>query len=318
MNFKYYNEIIDKIVALKQQGIGSRQIANQLNIGKSTVNQYYKFWLEQNNIIDDDTKNGPNVLVLDIETAPILGHVWRLWKQNVGLNQIESDWHLLSYAAKWYDSDEVIYEDQRYQEDITNDYDLLKNLWDLLDKADIVISQNGKNFDIRKIRARMIIHGFKPFSPIKHCDTLEVAKKTFGFTSNKLEYMTSVLCTETVKSKHAKFPGFELWKECLAGNIDAWNEMKAYNIDDVVSLQELYDKLAPWSDRLPNFSLYSNKNKFTCRCGSHRLVESGFAYTEISKFQKYVCEDCGSHYRGRKNLLTKEKRESILTNVREN
>ena len=31
MNFKYYNEIIDKIVALKQQGIGSRQIEKQLN-----------------------------------------------------------------------------------------------------------------------------------------------------------------------------------------------------------------------------------------------------------------------------------------------
>ena len=46
MNFKYYNEIIDKIVALKQQGVGSRTIANQLNIGKSTVNQYYAAWLE--------------------------------------------------------------------------------------------------------------------------------------------------------------------------------------------------------------------------------------------------------------------------------
>ena len=46
MNFKYYNEIIDKIVALKQQGVGSRTIANQLNIGKSTVNQYYSAWLE--------------------------------------------------------------------------------------------------------------------------------------------------------------------------------------------------------------------------------------------------------------------------------
>ena len=34
----------------------------------------------------------PKVLVYDIETAPILGHVWRLWDQNVGLNQIVSDY----------------------------------------------------------------------------------------------------------------------------------------------------------------------------------------------------------------------------------
>ena len=59
MNFKYYNEIIDKIVALKQQGIGSRQIANQLNIGKSTVNQYYSAWLELESLNEEDNNVEP-------------------------------------------------------------------------------------------------------------------------------------------------------------------------------------------------------------------------------------------------------------------
>ena len=54
MNFKYYNEIIDKIVALKQQGVGSRTIANQLNIGKSTVNQYYSAWLELESQVQEE------------------------------------------------------------------------------------------------------------------------------------------------------------------------------------------------------------------------------------------------------------------------
>ena len=70
MNFKYYNEIIDKIVALKQQGIGSRQIANQLNIGKSTVNQYYSAWLElesqdkEENVEQEDESFEENLNVL--------------------------------------------------------------------------------------------------------------------------------------------------------------------------------------------------------------------------------------------------------------
>ena len=81
--------------------------------------------------------------------------------------------------------------------------------------------------------------------------TLIIAKSTFGFTSNKLEYMTDALCSDTKKSKHSKFPGFELWKECLNGNMEAWEEMEAYNKDDVISLEELYKKLSPWSDRLP-------------------------------------------------------------------
>ncbi len=67
--------------------------------------------------------NGPIVLLLDIETAPIIGHVWGLWENNVGLNQIESDWHLLSWSAKYLESKDkktvygphrkVMYKDQR-------------------------------------------------------------------------------------------------------------------------------------------------------------------------------------------------------------
>jgi hypothetical protein len=30
---------------------------------------------------------GPKVLIYDIETAPIVAHVWGLWENNVGLNQ---------------------------------------------------------------------------------------------------------------------------------------------------------------------------------------------------------------------------------------
>ena len=90
--------------------------------------------------------------------------VWRLFKENIGLNQINLDWHLLSYSAKWLGSEEVFYNDQRYQEDITNDTNLLLDLWALLDEADIVITQNGKKFDIPKIKSRMIINVITSYS----------------------------------------------------------------------------------------------------------------------------------------------------------
>lgn len=320
MNFKYYNEIIDKIVALKQQGIGSRQIAKQLNIGKSTVNQYYRYFLESNKIINDEVKDGPKILVLDIETAPISGFVWRLWKQNVGLNQIQTDWYLMSFAAKWLGSseDEIIYMDSRNNKDPEDDSEMLKTLWGLLDQADWVVHQNGRRFDVPKIRARMVLNKMKPFSPVRHIDTLEIAKRCFGFTSNKLEYMTDKLCVKYKKQKHNKFAGFELWSECMKGNVEAWEEMETYNKFDILSLEELYFVLVPWYDKLPNPNLYSDSLKIKCICGSTKLKEHGFATTDVSKFKQYVCEDCGKHYRGRKNLLTKEKRESILTNVREN
>lgn len=317
MSVKNYKTLIGQIVDMKEnKKMGSRAIAKVLGVSKSTVNYYYERYMKDNDIIDD-LKTGPRVLLLDIETAPILANVWRLFKENVGLNQIHQDWHLLSFAAKWFDSEEVIYMDQRSQKDITDDSEMLKVLWDLLDEADVVIHQNGRRFDIPKIRARMVIHDMKPFSGVKHIDTMEIAKRTFGFTSRKLEYMTDKLCTETKKSKHTKFPGFELWKECMAGNIEAWEEMKDYNIGDIISLQELYLKLAPWSDRLPNFSLYTDSDKFTCTCGGHEFEDAGFAYTEVSKFKQYKCTHCGKHWRGRKNQITKIKSKLLLTNARE-
>src|SRR5271165_5802739 len=141
---------------------------------------------------------GPKVLVLDIETAPLLGYVWSIWEQNVALNQINSDWHVLSWAAKWLgDSpDKMLYMDQRNAKNIEDDTKILEEIWRLLDEADVVITQNGKSFDIKKLNARFAINGMQPPSSFKQIDTKIIAMKHFGFTSNKLEYMTDKLCVK--------------------------------------------------------------------------------------------------------------------------
>ncbi|WP_175726996.1 ribonuclease H-like domain-containing protein [Burkholderia ambifaria] len=101
-------------------------------------------------------------------------------------------------------------------------------------------------FDAKKINARFILLGMPPPSPFRVVDTMLEARKHFGFTSNKLEWLTDKLCKTHKKKKHAKFPGFELWRECLKGNPEAWDEMRSYNTDDVLSLEELYLVMRPW------------------------------------------------------------------------
>lgn len=256
--------------------------------------------------------DGPKVLLFDIETAPILGYVWSLWRNDVGLNQIESDWHILSWAAKWLGApeDEIMYMDQRNAKNVEDDKKILKGLWKLLNEADIVITQNGKAFDQKKVNARFIIHGFQPPSTFKHIDTKLIAQKHFAFTSNRLEYMTDKLCTKYKKLKHAKFAGFDLWKQCLAGNLEAWQEMEVYNKHDVLSLEELYTKLTPWDDSV-NFSLYTDAEEHVCRCGSKELAKAGWHYTSTGKFQRYRCKKCGAETRDRTNQFSKEKRKSL-------
>lgn len=250
------------------------------------------------------------MLFIDVETAPILGHVWSLWKQNVGLNQIQEDWYIMSYCAKWAHSDEVIYEDGRDTPE--DDFAMLASLHRLLSEADFVVAHNGDRFDIKKIKARMILQGLQPPSPFKSIDTLKIAKKEFAFTSNKLAYLTDKLC-KTKKLDHAKFAGFSLWTECLRGNLEAWEEMKEYNIVDVLSLEELYGILRPWSSMHPNVNAHSDDETEACpKCGSHSIVKRGFFHTNKGKFQRYKCSGCGGWSSSTFSENTQAKRKSLL------
>jgi hypothetical protein len=202
--------------------------------------------------------------------------------------------------------------DQRKVKNIENDKELLKGIWELLNTADIVISQNGISFDSKKLNARFLLNGITPPSPYKHIDTLRIARKHFALTSNKLEFMTGKLCTKYKKQSHKKYPGFELWKECLAGNLDAWKSMEKYNKYDVLSLEELFHKLQPWDNSI-NFNLYTPDLLNKCNCGSEKFQRRGYSYTTTGKFQKYQCLGCGAWSRDKNNMYDKEKSKSLRT-----
>lgn len=243
-------------------------------------------------------QDGPRTLFIDIETAPILGHVWDLWNQNVGLNQIVKDWHLLSFAAKWLGEKKVIYEDQSHTKQIENDKPLVRSIWNLYNEADIVIGHNGKAFDVPKTKVRMLYHGLPPPSPFRQVDTKQEFQRQFGATSNKLEYLSDKF-TDTPKDKHKEFPGHELWVECLRGNPRAWAEMRKYNIRDVVADEKLYLRILPWIEGHPNVGMYIDSDEPVCpNCGG-RVHKVRICYTNAGAYQQYHCQKCGKYPRGR-------------------
>ena len=303
---------LDLIVELRGEGLTWKEIAKQIkgHTANALRKAYYRY--VRDGAVAKKPYN-PKILLVDIETAPILGNVWSLWQNDVALNQIEKDWHILSWSAKWLaDSpDEVMYMDQRNAKKVEDDKKLLEGIWKLLDEADILITQNGKSFDCKKLNARFILNGMKPPSSYRHIDTKIIASRVFAFTSNKLEYMTDKLCTKYKKLKHSKFSGFSLWSECLKGNKEAWEEMEKYNKYDVLSLEELYHKLIPWDNSI-NFNVYNEDLINVCSCGSIKLKNKGYHYTNTGKFEKFVCQDCGKEHKGKTNILSKEKKKSLL------
>lgn len=260
--------------------------------------------------------NGPKIVTLDIETSPLESYHWGLWDQNIGLDFIKTEWTILSYSAKWLNDSKLVYRDTggRGADKVRDDRQLLKELWDILDKADFVITQNGKSFDIKKINARLLINGFKPYSPIKVIDTKLIAQRHFGFTSNKLAWMSDHL-TKTKKDSHKLFPGFELWSECLKDNPKAWAEMKKYNSIDTRSTEELYLVMRPWIEGHPNIGVYVDSEKECCpKCGSEDLQKRGFSYTQTGQYQKFFCKKCGGWARSRYTHNSLQKRKSLLSN----
>jgi DNA polymerase III epsilon subunit-like protein len=234
--------------------------------------------------------------------------VWRLWKENIGLEQINNDWFIMSYSAKWLKDSTVYYEDCR---DTLDDIQLLINLHKLLSEADIVVCHNVK-FDIPKIKARMVLNNILPPKPFKTYCTLEAAKKNFNFTSNKLAYLSDKL-SSTPKLSHEKYPGFKLWAECLKGNQEAWDVMKEYNQVDVLALEDVYLKLKVWDDKHPNVDVYNDNIYSSCvSCNSPNVSEKDYSYTNTGLYKQYQCSDCGKWMRSRYTLNSTTKRKSLL------
>jgi hypothetical protein len=256
----------------------------------------------------------PRILTIDIESAPIEAYVWGLWDQNVGIDFVKTDWTILSFAAKWFDEKKVIYADTggRGADKVRDDYPLLGKIWELLNEADIVVAQNGKRFDVRKINARLIQHAYTPYSPIRVIDTMVEAKRYFAFTSQKLAW-TSKLLTDSPKSEHKEFPGFELWTECLKDNPKAWAVMRKYNCQDIRATEKVYEKLRPWIKNHPNVSTYDLKPGGACpNCGSTNVQHVGQATLQSGIYAQYQCLSCGAWPRGKQLLNSTDVRKSKL------
>lgn len=253
-----------------------------------------------------------NILFIDIETSPNLAYVYGAFKQNIAPIQFKDHTYILSFAAKWLGNNEVI-----YSSNITgNDSYIVKEIISLLDKADIVVAHNAKKFDIPVILGRAAINGNMPPSPFKIIDTLSVCKRHFRLPRFNLEYLAEVFNCKNRKLDHGKFPGYKLWIECINKNAEAWIENKKYNIQDVLVLEELYHKIKPWDTCHPNLGVLAEKGETLCpKCGSEHINFRGYTTTNVGKYRKYVCLDCGGWGRTRYTEYDKNKRKVLGVNA---
>lgn len=254
--------------------------------------------------------SNPRILIFDLETSPMSAYVWGRWNQNIPLDATISEWFVLCWSAKWLYSDYIM-SDKLTSEEALNEDDsrIMKSLWTLIDEADIIIAHNAKRADVKWMNSRFIINGLNPPKPYHIIDTLEVAKREFKFSSNKLDALAEYFGIE-----HKLDTNFDLWKKCLKGDIEALNYMCEYNKVDVDILEKVYIKLRPWIKNHPNLGNISESKDHRCSiCSSKNIKEipNQYYYTSVGKYALYRCSKCGGISRGRKNLNDN----TILTSI---
>jgi hypothetical protein len=229
------------------------------------------------------------LLFLDIETGPNTAHIWGLWNQNIGINQLLESSRTLCWAAKWEGEDELIFSSEHQ----TSHRRMIKKIHTLLHKADVVCHYNGTKFDIPTLQKEFLKYNLPPPAPFKQIDLLRTARNQFRFPSNKLDYVANALGL----GKKRKHEGHELWVKCLAGNAAAWETMEDYNKQDVTLLESVYTRFRPWIKNAPNRQHY-DRTAVCPDCGGTHYWRRGYANTATGKYPRYQClnETCGGWF----------------------
>jgi hypothetical protein len=238
-----------------------------------------------------------NIVYLDIETAPQLGYSWGVWETNI--IEVYRDWYMLSFAVKINDGPTKAYalpDYKGYKKDKTNDYLLIKDLWNILDGADVVVAHNADAFDVKKSNARFLVHKLPPPSPFKTVDTLKLARTKFRFDSNKLDD----LCRYLDIGRKLPHEGKDTWLGCMSGDPKSWKTMVKYNKHDVDLLYEVYMRLRPWATNHPPIGVLVGRPEACPICGSDKLQARGTSVTRKHKYHRFHCQSCGGWSTGKR------------------
>lgn len=253
-------------------------------------------------------QEGPKILFWDIETAPMNAWVWGRKEQWIQQENIEQKWFIVCASWKWEGDDEihsvsVLDSKKRFQNNHTDDYRVLRQIYKTLEYADILVHHNGDSFDLKRAKTRGLHHGLGPIPKVKTVDTLKQARKHFNFPSNKLDDIAEYF---GLARKHKV--SMEDFIGCAKGNEEAIKRIVEYNKQDIKIQEDVFQKIRPYID-IPNLSLWMDIKHIVCpSCGGEEYSKSGLSYTGAGKYQRYKCKGCGKKFKDKRMLSSTEAR----------
>ena len=298
MNYKDWHSVA---LELNSQGLSGRKIARQIGKAKSSVNDMLKAYRDGTLETSKPEAKKLNILYFDLESSLMGTLTFGLWNQNISGNRITKHSHLLSNS--WAFNDEPPQGVRLSPEDVAEGNDLLVVVDTIraIEKAGLIISFNGKKFDVPLLKTRALLHGLPPIKFPPHLDLMQEAKRNFRFPSNSMQNISLYL------GEHGKLAtsGRNLWERCYHfQNYDDCNDalaqMLEYGLRDIDATRDLHKRLQGWFKSPVNIGLITkeingvntkdNHDLLCPHCSSKDVDKIGSkAYTSVSSFNIYRC-----------------------------
>lgn len=233
-----------------------------------------------------------NILILDIERLPGLAEVWDQKTSFVPHYKFQRLPATICFAASRYG--------EPNSTEFWSDWDqgheaMVRRSWELYDRADIVVTYNGKRFDNKHLRTDWDVAGLGEPRPWKDVD-LFVVNKNLGLVSYSMQHAARVL---GIGSKDGHYDA-EMAARAMAGSELDQRRLKRYNIGDIRLTERMYDRRRGMMPTHP--TLKGASGVLSCnQCGSSSLEENGTYQAQVLVYPQYRCVRCGANVADRRS-----------------
>ena len=226
----------------------------------------------------------------------------KLW--DIESTNLNADFgYILSIAVKDLDNKKVrcysVDDYPLYKKDPTSDKALLEEAYHDLSSAGAWVTWYGGGFDVPFVNTRLLSHGMDPMPPVPHIDGWRIARYKMKLHSNRLASVSSFL--QITEKTPLDGP---IWIKASAGDKAALQYIKEHNVQDVIVLEEAFNRIKPLISSGPNLSILESLSMERAVdlcpiCGAKGLVKRGTSIPQTGRRQRYHCPSCGGWSRGR-------------------
>lgn len=238
----------------------------------------------------------PKILALDVEMSYNISYHYDQWGVNIPWSRIKQRQFMICAAWQWVGEKKrhavsILDDPKRFKSDHTDDYHVVKTLWDLMNQADAVLAYNGIGFDFKEILTAAAKHDLGPLHNFVPLDPFRIAKAKFRFKGGN---SLANLCDFFGLPQKSKVEEKD-WIGATEGNVQSIKKIVKYNLDDLPPLLGIWEKIKPYVPSKLNMNLFVDpitQPEVCAHCGGAELEQHRVRHFKITGARyQYKCKD---------------------------